>query len=106
MTIDRQLWLFSLPSATLPDYQTTPESGREMSELTEGRWAVLSERGCEAMGLTYAQAAEMMRALAREKISGLSVITDMAARRSSHGVSPRTRQPNSNGAGRQAKVKR
>ncbi|HJU56479.1 MAG TPA: hypothetical protein VJ715_17980 [Pyrinomonadaceae bacterium] len=52
-----------------------------MSELTEERWAVLSERGCEAMGLTYAQARELMRALARERISGLSVITDAAARR-------------------------
>ncbi|HWS98790.1 MAG TPA: hypothetical protein VN256_00865 [Pyrinomonadaceae bacterium] len=52
-----------------------------MSELTEERWAVLSERGCEAMGLTYAQAAELMRSLARERVSGLSVITDAAARR-------------------------
>lgn len=52
-----------------------------MSELTEERWAVLSERGCEAMGLTYAQARELMRSLARERVSGLSVITDAAARR-------------------------
>ncbi len=52
-----------------------------MSELTEERWAVLSERGCEAMGLTYAQARELMRALLRERVSGLSVITDAAARR-------------------------
>jgi len=52
-----------------------------MSELTEERWAVLSERGCEAMGLTYAQARELMRALMRERVSGLSVITDAAARR-------------------------
>jgi hypothetical protein len=52
-----------------------------MSELTEERWAVLSERGCEAMGLTYAQAAELMRSLMRERVSGLSVITDAAARR-------------------------
>ncbi|HEY0378274.1 MAG TPA: hypothetical protein VGC87_15255 [Pyrinomonadaceae bacterium] len=52
-----------------------------MSELTEERWAVLSERGCEALGLTYAQARELMRSLARERVSGLSVITDSAARR-------------------------
>jgi hypothetical protein len=77
-----------------------------MSELTEGRWAVLSERGCEAMGLTYAQAAEMMRALMRERVSGLSVITDMAARRATQIVNPHTHQPNSNGAGSKAKVKR
>jgi hypothetical protein len=77
-----------------------------MSELTERRWAVLSERGCEATALTYAQALEMMRALKRERVSGLSVITDDAARRATPNSTPQTRQPNSNGAGRQAKVKR
>jgi hypothetical protein len=77
-----------------------------MSELIERRWAVLSERGCEATQLTYAQALEMMRALKRERVSGLSVITDEAARRAAHGVNPQTHQSNSNGAGRQSKVKR
>jgi hypothetical protein len=75
-----------------------------MSELTEQRWAVLSERGCEAMGLTYAQAAELMRALMREKISGLSVITDDAARRAERIVNPQPRQPNPNGT--QEKIKK
>jgi hypothetical protein len=75
-----------------------------MSELTEKLWAVLSERGCESMGLTYAQALEMMRALQREKVSGLSVITDAAARRATNKVNPRHRQSNQNGA--KAKVKR
>ena len=59
-----------------------------MSELTEQRWAVLSERGCEATGLTYARAAELMRALQRERVPGLSVITDDAARRA-EGAQPR-----------------
>ena len=77
-----------------------------MSELTERRWAVLSERGCEGTQLTYAQALEMMRALQRERVSGLSVITDDAARRATPNSTPQTRQPNSNGAGRQIKVKR
>ena len=76
-----------------------------MSELTEQRWAVLSERGCEATQLTYAQALEMMRALQRERVSGLSVITDDAARRAAPNTNQRTRQSNSNGAGRQSKVK-
>lgn len=75
-----------------------------MSELTERRWAVLSERGCEATALTYAQAAEMMRALMRERVSGLSVITDAAARRVTHQVNPQTRQQNTNGT--KVKVKR
>ncbi|HEX8920598.1 MAG TPA: hypothetical protein VF766_03925 [Pyrinomonadaceae bacterium] len=77
-----------------------------MSELTEQRWAVFSERGCEASALTYAQASELMRALMREKISGLSIITDAAARRSTHGVTPPTHPPRTNGAGRQPKGKK
>jgi hypothetical protein len=68
-----------------------------MSELTEQRWAVLSERGCEALGLTYAQATEMMRALVRQNISGLSVITDAAARRATPNVNQQTRGLNPNG---------
>lgn len=74
-----------------------------MSELTERRWTVFSERGCEATGLTYAQAHEMMRALFRERISGLSVITDDAARRATRSPNPQPRKLNLNGAG---KVKR
>jgi hypothetical protein len=77
-----------------------------MSELTEQLWAVLSERGCEASALTYAQAHELMRSLMREKVSGLSVITDAAARRAAPNKDSRTRQPNANGAGRQLKGKR
>jgi hypothetical protein len=68
-----------------------------MSELTEQRWAVLSEHGCEASALTYAQANELMRSLQREKISGLSVITDDAARRAAPNRDARPRQPNTNG---------
>lgn len=58
------------------------------------------------MGLTYTQAQEMMRSLQREKVSGLSVITDDAARRAAPHSIPQLRQPNSNGARRQAKLKR
>ena len=56
-----------------------------LSELTENCWAVLSERGREAAGLTYAEARDLMRALAAERVSGLSVITDAAARRAEIG---------------------
>ena len=77
-----------------------------MSELTEQRWAVLSERGCEAFALTYAQANELMRSLMREKVSGLFVITDAAAHRASSSLNPQHRQPHTNGAGRQLKAKR
>jgi hypothetical protein len=69
-----------------------------MSELTEERWAVLSERGVEAAALGYQQAAEVMRSLMREKVSGLSVITDAAARRVAPTPNTQARQLNSNGA--------
>ena len=52
-----------------------------MGELNEGRWAVMSERGCEALGLTYAEALELERRLKEERLSGLCVITDAAGRR-------------------------
>lgn len=51
-----------------------------MGELVERRWAVISEHGCEASGLGYAEAAELVRRLAAEKIHGLCVVTDEAAR--------------------------
>jgi hypothetical protein len=76
-----------------------------MSELTEQRWAVLSERGCEATGLTYAQAAELMRALMRERVSGLSVITDDAAQRASRTINSQARHPNPNGTKTKLKIK-
>ena len=50
-----------------------------MSELNERRWAVLSERGCEDSGLSYAEAAAAVARLRGERISGLCVITDAAA---------------------------
>jgi hypothetical protein len=50
-----------------------------MSELSEPRWAVLSERGSEAAGLTYDEAAALARELRGRDVSGLCVITDEAA---------------------------
>ena len=52
-----------------------------MGELNEKSWAVTSERGCEAAGLTYDDAVRLIRRLKEEKVSGLCVITDEAARR-------------------------
>jgi hypothetical protein len=52
-----------------------------MGELNEGRWALMSERGCEALGLTYAEALELERGLRGARVSGLCVITDAAGRR-------------------------
>lgn len=69
-----------------------------MGELNEQLWAVLSERGCEAHGLTYNDARLMVRALKRERISGLCVITDEAGRRISRTEKPQPRKSNPNGA--------
>jgi hypothetical protein len=52
-----------------------------MSELREGRWAVLSARGREASGLAYAKAAELVRELKGGGLSGLCIVTDAAAAR-------------------------
>jgi hypothetical protein len=50
-----------------------------MSELNQPRWAVLSEHGREAAGLTYAEAAALVARLRAEDTSGLCVVTDEAA---------------------------
>jgi hypothetical protein len=50
-----------------------------MSELKERRWAVLSERGREEAGLSYEEAASLIKRLSGERLSGLCVITDEAA---------------------------
>ncbi|HEY3027579.1 MAG TPA: hypothetical protein VGJ55_15620 [Pyrinomonadaceae bacterium] len=52
-----------------------------MSELAEKRWAVISERGCEASSLTYAAAHGLVRRLVAEGLHGISIITDEAANR-------------------------
>lgn len=52
-----------------------------MGELNERRWAVLSERGCEAAGLSYDEAADLMRNLTGEKVPSLYVVTNEAAGR-------------------------
>lgn len=57
-----------------------------MGELTEQRWAVLSARGREADGLTYAEALRLRRRLESEKLYGLCVVTDEAARRTAGAV--------------------
>ena len=51
------------------------------NELNEPRWSVVSFERRAASGLTYEQAAEKLAQLIREKVSGLCIITDEAARR-------------------------
>ncbi|HLL15181.1 MAG TPA: hypothetical protein VK388_08960 [Pyrinomonadaceae bacterium] len=52
-----------------------------MSELREPRWSVVSERGCEASGVNYEEAAGLVGRLRADKIHGLCIISDEAARR-------------------------
>ena len=66
-----------------------------MSELDEQRWAVVSERGCEAARVTYAEAAELMHRLKGERVHGTCVITSEAAARLAANAAPSAngRQP-------------
>jgi hypothetical protein len=52
-----------------------------MSELREPRWSVVSERGCEASGVNYEEAAGLVGRLRADKVHGLCIISDEAARR-------------------------
>jgi hypothetical protein len=52
-----------------------------MSELGAATWAVVSERGAEASGLSHRQALELMQRLTQEKVNGLCVVTASAAGR-------------------------
>ena len=59
-----------------------------MSELDEQRWAVVSERGCEAARVTYAEADALMRRLKAERVHGTCVITSEAAARLAGDAAP------------------
>lgn len=72
-----------------------------MGELNEGRWSVVSERGREAAGLPYADAAALVRRLLGEKVYGTCVVTDEAAARLGGGGAREVEfaaTPNDNGA--------
>jgi len=69
-----------------------------MGELDEKRWAVISERGCEATRVAYTEALELVRRLKGEKLSGLCVITEQAARR----LQPAAKKDASGGGGEAA----
>ena len=81
-----------------------------MSELAQPRWAVISERGCEATGLPHADAARLVRALKEERVRGLCVVTDRAARPLPAAgpqpapASPTTRKPAKSTPGRRGKA--
>ena len=49
------------------------------SDLGAEKWAVLSDRGCEAKGLTYEEARRLVHRLTGEGRHGLCIVTDRAA---------------------------
>lgn len=71
-----------------------------MNELHQQRWAVISERGVEASGMTYDDALTLLRLLTKDEIHGLCLVTDEAAKRdaeipprSSPAISPKFHPP-------------
>ena len=60
------------------------------SELEMERWSVISERGCEASGLSHEEARRLVHRLGGEGRHGLCIITDDAASRMSSRVSSET----------------
>jgi hypothetical protein len=51
------------------------------SELEQEQWSVISERGCEARGLSHEEARRLVHRLGGEGRHGLCIITDEAASR-------------------------
>ena len=58
------------------------------SELGTGKWAVISDRGCEATGLAHEDARRLVHRLAGEGRHGLCIISDEAAGRINSPVKP------------------
>jgi len=50
-----------------------------MSELTEKKWSVISERGRESANLTYEEARRLVHRLVGEGRHGLCIVTDATA---------------------------
>lgn len=58
------------------------------SELEKESWSVISERGCEASGLTHEEARRLVHRLGGEGRHGLCIISDEAARRMNPSLPP------------------
>jgi hypothetical protein len=58
------------------------------SELGKEKWAVISDRSCEATGITHEDARRLVHRLAGEGRHGLCIISDEAARRLNSPVKP------------------
>jgi hypothetical protein len=77
--------------------QTNQSEKAAKNELNERLWAVVSERGCEASGIEYAEAARLSRELAGKKVSGICIITETAAQRLAQAAAARKEAATGNG---------
>lgn len=57
------------------------EAQLQVSELDQPRWSVVSFDACEASGLTYSAAIDLLDEKEAVGVYGLCIITDEAARR-------------------------
>lgn len=78
-----------------------------MSVLNERLWAVLSERGREATGLTYEEAAGLVRELRADgrpegRVRGLCIVTSRAAEHVAP-AAPAAKASKAKGGGKRAK---
>jgi hypothetical protein len=72
----------TMVEAELEPAPAPPIPVNPLSELDEGRWAVISFRRIEVTGLTFDQAKQWLAELDLQGVSGLCLITDDAAARS------------------------
>ena len=63
---------------------TWKETDTLMSELDLPQWSVVSFDSCEASGLTYRTAVELLTRKETESVYGLCIVTDEAAARIRH----------------------
>ncbi len=86
MKIKKEKTQESDEAATAQDTENAPavESVSDevfSSELNKQRWSVVSFEICITSSLTYDEAAQKLKELAANKVSGLCIITDEAAER-------------------------
>jgi len=72
---------FYIDTAGEVGYLLNPFERTHRFGLDEPRWSVISFDKCEAVSLTYKQAADFMSLLDARGIAGLCIVTDEAAKR-------------------------
>lgn len=63
----------------MTDASQTGASDKSLSELDHPRWSVVSFDECEASGLTYSAAVDMLEEKEAAGVHGLCIVTDEVA---------------------------